>query len=196
MLLNHLSRGNVARFGVRIHGEAVVKGEHTLYLIAEAADEGQLRRFLAPFEEAGSVDIFPATTCAGAAASASCGAGVPVSEIAALDPEDACKDAIESGLVVLRAHPLNCETSIAGLIGGVVVPNARFYLRNHFHIPTLDPETYRLSLGGLVEREQSFSLRELRGMRSQSRTVTLECAGNGRSLFNPPAEGETWNLGA
>lgn len=196
ILLNHLSRGNVARFGVRIQGEAVVKGEHTLYLIAEAADESQLRRFFAPFEEAGSVDIFPATTWAGAAASASCGAGVPVSAIAALDPEDACEDAIESGLVVLRAHPLNCETSIPALMGGVVVPNARFYLRNHFHIPTLDPETYRLSVSGLVEREQSFSLRELRAMRSRSQMITLECAGNGRALFNPPAEGEKWNLGA
>ena len=49
-----------SRFGVRIRGEAVVKGEHTLYLIAEAANESQLRRFLAPFEEVGSVDIFPA----------------------------------------------------------------------------------------------------------------------------------------
>ena len=196
MLLNHLSRGNLARFGVRIHGEAVVKGEHTLYLIAEAADESQLRRFLAPFEDAGTVDIFPASTCAGVAASGGCGVEVSVSEMAALDPEDACEDAIESGLVVLRAHPLNCETSIPALLGGVVVPNARFYLRNHFHIPTLDPETYRLSVSGLVEREQSFSLRELRGMRSQSQMVTLECAGNGRTLFEPPAEGEKWNLGA
>src|SRR5215469_2534893 len=67
MLLNHLSRGNVARFGVRIHGEAVVRGEHTLYLIAEASDESQLRKFLVPFEEAGSVNIFPASTCAGVA---------------------------------------------------------------------------------------------------------------------------------
>jgi DMSO/TMAO reductase YedYZ molybdopterin-dependent catalytic subunit len=196
MLLNHLSGGNVARFGVRIRGEAVVKGEHTLYLIAEAANESQLRKFLAPFEEVGSVDIFPAATCAGVAASGSCGVVVPVSETAALDPEEACEDAIESGLLVQRAHPLNCETPIPALIGGVVVSNARFYLRNHFHIPTLDPETYRLSVSGLVEREQSFSLRELRGMRSRSQMVTLECAGNGRTLFDPPAEGEKWNLGA
>ena len=196
-LLNHLSRGNVARFGVRIHGEAVVKGEHTLYMIAEAADESQLRRFLAPFDKAGSVDIFPASTYAAVAASGSCDAAVPASKITqALDPQDACEDAIEGGLVVLRAHPLNCETSIPELIGGVVMPNARFYLRNHFHMPTLDPESYRLSVGGLVERELSFSLHELRGMRSQSRIVTLECAGNGRALFDPPAEGEKWNLGA
>ena len=47
MLLNHLSRPNVKQYGVRIQGEAVVQGEHTLYLIVEAAaDEHQLRRFM------------------------------------------------------------------------------------------------------------------------------------------------------
>jgi len=40
----------------------------------------------------------------------------------ALDPEEACQRAIEAGLVVHRAHPLNCETSIPALIGGVVMP--------------------------------------------------------------------------
>ena len=60
--------------------------------------------------------------------------------MSALDPEVACQDAIESGLVVHRAHPLNCETSIPALMGGVVMPNARFYVRNHFYIRNLDPE--------------------------------------------------------
>jgi DMSO/TMAO reductase YedYZ molybdopterin-dependent catalytic subunit len=98
--------------------------------------------------------------------------------------------------VVHRAHPLNCETSIPALVGGVVMPNARFYLRNHFHIPNLDPENYRLTVGGLVERPLSLSLRELRDMRSHSLAVTLECAGNGRTLFDPPIEGEKWDLRA
>jgi hypothetical protein len=53
---------------------------------------------------------------------------MPVSELVpALDPEEACQKAIEAGLVVHRAHPLNCETSIPALIGGVVMPNAHFY---------------------------------------------------------------------
>ncbi len=30
-LLNHLSRPNVRKFGLRIHGEAVAQGEHTMY---------------------------------------------------------------------------------------------------------------------------------------------------------------------
>lgn len=114
----------------------------------------------------------------------------------ALDPEEACKQAIEAGLVVHRAHPLNCETSIPALVGGVVMPNARFYIRNHFQIPNLDPATFRLTIGGLVERPLSLAARDLYNMRSQTLVVTLECAGNGRSLFDPPTDGEKWKLGA
>src|SRR5262249_45031669 len=49
---------------------------------------------------------------------------------------------------------------------------------------------------GLVDRPLSLSLRELSSMRSETRVVTLECAGNGRSLLEPPVDGEKWHLGA
>ncbi|MGF6756242.1 molybdopterin-dependent oxidoreductase [Paraburkholderia sp. GAS42] len=197
MLLNHLSRPNVRRHGVEIRGEAVVQGEHTLYLIVEAEDEGHLREFMKPFQMVGSLDIYPASTCARVVASGGCGAALPVSELVpALDPETACQNAIEAGLVVHRAHPLNCETSIPALIGGVVMPNAHFYVRNHFQIPDLDPAAFRLAVGGLVERQLNLSLRDLHNMPSQTRIVTLECAGNGRTKFDPPIEGEKWDLGA
>ena len=64
MLLNQLSRPNVRQHGVEIQGEAVVQGEHTLYMIVEAGDEGGVREFMRPFEMAGSLDIYPASTCA------------------------------------------------------------------------------------------------------------------------------------
>ena len=111
------------------------------------------------------------------------------------DPEDAAQPAIESGLIVHRTDPLNCETSIPALIGGVT-PSSHFYVRNHFRIPRLDPSTWRLEVGGLVERPLSLSLRDLNRMPSQTMVVTLECAGNGRSLLTPPVEGEQWGLGA
>ncbi len=135
-LLNHLSRPNVRKYGVQIQGEAVVQGEHTLYLIVEADDEGRLREFMQPFQMAGSLDIYPASTCVRAVASGGCGASLPASEgVPTLDPEEACQQAIDAGLVVHRAHPLNCETSMPALVGGVVMPNARFYMRNNFHMP-------------------------------------------------------------
>ena len=118
-------------------------------MIVEADDESGVREFMQPFQMAGSLDIYPASTCARVVASGGCGAALPVSDsVPALDPEGACQQAIDAGLVVHRAHPLNCETSIPALIGGVVMPNARFYVRNHFQIPTLDPATFRLTVGG------------------------------------------------
>src|SRR5260370_14343163 len=195
MLRNHLSRPNVRQQGVEIRGEAVVQGEHSLYLIVESSDEQRVREFLQPFAQAGTVEIHPASTCARVVASGGCTAPMPVGEDV-VDPEEACQRAIDAGLVVHRAHPLNCETSIPALIGGVVMPSAHFYVRNHFHVPALDASTWRLDISGLVERPLSLSLRDLRNMGSQRRVVTLECAGNGRSFLSPPVEGEQWRLGA
>ncbi len=198
MLLNYLSRPNVRQQGVEIQGEAVVQAEHTLYLIVASSDEDRVREFMKPFAMAGTVEVYPATTCARVVASGGCATPMPVDGeiVQALDPEEACQRAIEAGLVVHRAHPLNCETSIPALIGGVVMPNAHFYVRNHFQIPALDPHTWHLNVSGLVERSLSLNLRDIHNLRSQTLIVTLECAGNGRSLLHPPAEGEKWGLGA
>jgi DMSO/TMAO reductase YedYZ molybdopterin-dependent catalytic subunit len=102
----------------------------------------------------------------------------------------------EASMVVHRASPLNCETSIPALIGGVVMPNARFYVRNHFDTPKLDAASWQLVIGGLVGRPLRLSMRDLKNMRSHTVVVTLECAGNGRSMFQPAVEGEQWQLGA
>jgi len=63
MLLSHLSAANAAEYGVSVRAEAVADDKHTLYLIAEASDEEQMRRFLAPFAQAGSVELLPASPC-------------------------------------------------------------------------------------------------------------------------------------
>jgi DMSO/TMAO reductase YedYZ molybdopterin-dependent catalytic subunit len=167
-------------------------------MIVESEDEDRVRRFMQPFATAGSVDIYPAATRAGVMASGGCAVPMPVDDdfVVAFDPAEACQRAIEAGLVVHRAHPLNCETSIPSLIGGVVMPNAHFYVRNHFQIPKLDPSIWRLNVGGLVKHPLSLGLQDLKNMRSQTLVVTLECAGNGRSLLDPPIEGEKWDLGA
>ena len=128
------------------------------------------------------------------AASSSTGSTADVAPI--LGPEEAWQEAINAAMVVHRADPLNCETSIPALIGGVVMPNRRFYVRNHFQVPKLEPTSWRLNVGGLVDRPLSLSLRDLLKMPSHTQFVTLECAGNGRSFLSPRVNGEQWNLGA
>jgi rhodanese-related sulfurtransferase/DMSO/TMAO reductase YedYZ molybdopterin-dependent catalytic subunit len=126
-------------------------------------------------------------------------AGFPVvtrPAVPALEPGEAHRQAAEHGMVVHRDDPLNVETSISALIGGVVMPNARFHVRNHFRTPAIDTGTWTLEITGLVERPLALSLRDLSRLPSETRLVTLECAGNGRSAFNPPVGGEAWRLGA
>ncbi len=63
MLLKHLSKPNARKFGVDLLGDAVLDGQHTLVLIAEAEDKEYLVNFMQPFAQAGSVEILPASTC-------------------------------------------------------------------------------------------------------------------------------------
>jgi hypothetical protein len=63
MLLSHLSPLNASKFGIDIHGEAVLNGKHTFVMIMEANDEQQIDNFMQPFKMAGSVEITPASTC-------------------------------------------------------------------------------------------------------------------------------------
>jgi DMSO/TMAO reductase YedYZ molybdopterin-dependent catalytic subunit len=117
--------------------------------------------------------------------------------IETMDPEEAHRKAVANGLVVVSANPLNCEAPVAALGRSVATPNEQFYVRGHFPLPMLDPATWRLEIGGHVERPLSLSLNEIRSIPPRTLTVTLECAGNGRSLYDPPVVGqEPFGLGA
>lgn len=111
------------------------------------------------------------------------------------DPLLGWQEAIQAGLVGLSREPLNCEVP-PELLDADVTPTSQFFRRNHFGIPQLDGEAWRLEVGGLVRRPLRLSLAELRELRPVSIEAILECAGNGRNLYSPPAEGEQWGLGA
>jgi DMSO/TMAO reductase YedYZ molybdopterin-dependent catalytic subunit len=98
--------------------------------------------------------------------------------------------------LIRSREPLNAEAAIHSLVGGVTTPTEGFYVRNHFPMPELDPTTWRLHVRGLVERPLVMRLGDLVTMPSHTRVVTLECAGNGRSLLDPKVDGEQWRLGA
>ena len=63
MLLSHLSPLNARKFGINIQGDAVLDGQHTLVLIVEAGNPAQVENFMQPFQQAGKVEIWPASSC-------------------------------------------------------------------------------------------------------------------------------------
>lgn len=97
--------------------------------------------------------------------------------------------------LILRQHdPVNLEMPFASL-DSFVTPIEHFYVRNHFAQPTVDAATWKLKVEGEVERPLELTLDELHKLPSQTATVTLECAGNGR-VFLEKAHGVQWGQGA
>ena len=66
-----------------------------------------------------------------------------------------------------------------------VTPTGLHYQVLHFDIPEVDPATWRLAIGGLVERPLELTLDDIRRRPSVTLPVTMECAGNGRGRFEP-----------
>ena len=73
-----------------------------------------------------------------------------------------------------------------------ITPAGLHYLLTHYDIPDVDGETFRLELGGAVERPLSLSLDELKQRERVSMPVTFECAGNGRALLTPRPLSQPW----
>jgi DMSO/TMAO reductase YedYZ molybdopterin-dependent catalytic subunit len=73
-----------------------------------------------------------------------------------------------------------------------ITPLGLHYLLIHFDIPYVEEASWRLELGGAVERPLSMTLDELKERPAQTHAVTLECAGNGRALYSPRAPSQPW----
>jgi sulfite dehydrogenase (cytochrome) subunit A len=76
--------------------------------------------------------------------------------------------------------------------------NEAFYVRWHLQmIPTeVDLRTWRLKIGGHVDRPLELSMDELRRMESVSVVAVNQCSGNSRRLFEPRMPGAQWGNGA
>lgn len=101
-------------------------------------------------------------------------------------------------MTVLNDRPWNMEAK-AHLLNDPITPNKFMFIRNNGFIPkNIDPSSWRLTIDGeAVQQSKTFSLQELKTkFKSYTYQLTLECGGNGRSEFDPPAKGNQWTIGA
>ena len=94
---------------------------------------------------------------------------------------------LEELQLAARNHGLPLE-----LLREPITPVGLHYLLIHFDIPNVDASTWRLRLGGLVERPLDLTLDELRARPVRTLPVTLECAGNGRVLQPTHEPSQPW----
>ena len=101
-------------------------------------------------------------------------------------------------MVVLNDKPWNIE-SLAHLLDDRVTPNRSMFIRNNGRIPeNVDPSAWTLTFDGeSVRTPKTFTLSEIKSrFAHHTYQLTLECGGNGRSEFDPPAKGNQWTVGA
>lgn len=98
-------------------------------------------------------------------------------------------------LVVLATKPFVAETPIARQ-SEELTPSSRFFIRNHFDVPVLDAGTWKLTVGGAVNRPRGLTMTDVRSLPARTFNATVECAGNGRSYLPPPTEGNPFGYGA
>ncbi len=101
-------------------------------------------------------------------------------------------------LTVLNDRPINIETP-AHLLNDKLTPNNLFFVRNNGIPPsTIDVNNWSLKITGeSVKKSKTYTLKELKSkFENVSYHLTLECGGNGRKEFNPPAKGNQWTTGA
>jgi DMSO/TMAO reductase YedYZ molybdopterin-dependent catalytic subunit len=126
---------------------------------------------------------------------------MPAGLIPAALAEEVSEFAIEGkhpGLIVLNDRPVNAETP-AHLLDDSITPADRLFVRNNGIPPVdIDLDNWTLVIDGeSVAQSVTFTLAELKKrFKHYSYQLTLECGGNGRSEFNPPARGNQWSTGA
>ena len=102
----------------------------------------------------------------------------------------------EDDMIVRSARFFDLETPVE-FLNTWLTPVPHFFVRNHMHEPSeLTAETWRLTVGGEVEKPLTLTLHDLAKLESHSVVNTLECAGNGRSLHRPQVPGIQWGKGA
>jgi DMSO/TMAO reductase YedYZ molybdopterin-dependent catalytic subunit len=100
-----------------------------------------------------------------------------------------------SGLITLSPSPKDLEMPVEEFIDEIT-PVEHFFVRSHTMIPQVRLPAWKLEVAGLVEHPLALTLADLKVLPRVELVSVLECAGNGRSFFQPHVAGAQWRLGS
>ncbi|CAN0561545.1 unnamed protein product [Ectocarpus sp. 12 AP-2014] len=104
----------------------------------------------------------------------------------------------DSEMVLLNDKPWNMEAQ-AHLLDNKITPNKYIFIRNNGLVPeSIDVKNWTLTIDGeSVAEKKTYTLAQLKSkFKQHTYQLTLECGGNGRAEYNPPAKGNQWTIGA
>lgn len=104
----------------------------------------------------------------------------------------------KEGLVVHNDRPINAEPP-AHFLDDDFTPKEKHFVRNNGLPPEdkIDADKWRFSIEGEIHKPLQLSLEDLkRKFKHHTYALQIECGGNGRAGYNPPAKGNQWKFGA
>jgi sulfite oxidase len=94
-------------------------------------------------------------------------------------------------MIVRSARPADLEMPLDGF-GDWITPLDRFFVRCHHYTPNVDLAGWNLTVAGEVAKTLTLTMDDLKKMPRVELVGVLECAGNGRALYEPPVPGAQW----
>ena len=104
-------------------------------------------------------------------------------------------DETTGGLITLSPRPVDLEMPVGGFVDEIT-PTEHFFVRCHTYTPEVKLSEWKLQIDGQVERPMSLTMADLRKFPRVELTGVLECAGNGRSFYEPHLPGAQWRFGS
>ena len=107
----------------------------------------------------------------------------------------AAADRDKQNMIVRSVRPEDLEMPLDGFATWIT-PVERFFVRSHMYVPTVEAASWKLNVGGEVATPLTLAMEDLRKMPAVEVVSVLECAGNGRSFYEPTITGMQWKYGS
>ncbi len=98
-------------------------------------------------------------------------------------------------MIVRASRPEDFEMPLSGFHSWIT-PNEQFFVRTHVYKPAVELAAWRLRVEGEVSAPLALSMDDLKKLPRVELASVLECAGNGRSFYQPTLAGLQWQYGA
>ena len=99
-------------------------------------------------------------------------------------------------MIVHSSRPSDLEMGLDGFAEWIT-PADRFFVRCHTYVPSrVDLTAWKLRLDGVVNQPLSLTMDDLKKLPRVEQVSVLECAGNGRSFYQPHVAGTQWAFGS
>ena len=105
------------------------------------------------------------------------------------------EDRPKADMLVRSARPEDLEMPLA-YFSDYITPIEHFFVRTHVYVPTVKLDSWRLTVEGEVGAPLALTMEDLRKLPPAELVSVVECAGNGRSFYEPPVPGAQWSNGA